>query len=607
MLEKKTKMENLNYGIVGNGRTAALISETGSLDWFCLPDFDSPSVFAGILDNKKGGWLNFKVSDDYQITQKYIEHTNILKTTYTNDKEGCCFEVNDFMPLYKTIDVHKRYIPSELYRFIHVKKGTPHVTVDFSPKLNYARDDVSYSKGKNYLKAFSVKNSKDTIYLYSSIDLDAILDKKEIILKDDQCLLVSYYQKLIDMNLDRVRLEFSRTRVYWLNWSNRSKKYTSYGEYIERSMLVLSLLSYRRTGALLAAVTTGIPEAVGDVRNWDYRYCWLRDASMSIETLMMTGHPSSAARFMGFIQSILRSKYDSLHIMYGIRGEIRLVETELTHLRGYRNSRPVRIGNAAYKQKQNDSFGYLMNIIYYYYSTIKVPLDEMEEMFETVKHLSRIVMEEWRKKDNGIWEMRGKKAHFVSSKVMSWVALDKASKFAKMINQEEYVTRYANEADLIKKDIFKKGWKRKLQSFSQTYANDELDASLLLMEMYGFIDAKDERYVKTVNTIYEKLNHKGLLFRYRNEDDFGIPSSAFTVCSFWMIRGLFVTGREQEAKAMFDRVLSYSNHLKLFSEDIDFMTKELVGNFPQAYSHLALINTAMLFTDEKKESKFFEP
>jgi len=600
-------MENLNYGIVGNGRTAALVSETGSIDWFCMPDFDSPSVFAAILDNKKGGSLKINVSKDYTIKQQYLEHTNILKTIFTNDKEGCCFELIDFMPLYRTIDALKRYVPSELYRYIHIKRGTPRITVDFSPKLNYARDDVSYATGKDYIKASSIKNSKDTIYLYSSINLQSVLDKKEVVIKEDQCLLVSYYQKLIGMSLDRVRLEYSRTRVYWLNWTNRSKKYNKYGEYIERSILVLSLLSYRRTGALLAAVTMGIPEAVGDVRNWDYRYCWLRDASMSIETLMQVGHRSSATRFMGFIQSILRSKYDNFHIMYGIRGEIRLTETELTNLSGYRNSRPVRIGNAAYKQKQNDSFGYLMNIIYYYYSTFKVPLDEIEEMFGIVKHISRIVMEEWRKKDSGIWEMRGKKAHFVSSKVMSWVALDKASKFAAMINQKEYVKRYTDEASLIKKDILKKGWKKDLQSFSQTYANNELDASLLLMEFYGFIDAKNERYVKTVNTIYEKLNYKGLLFRYRNQDDFGIPSSAFTVCSFWMVRGLFVTGRKKEAKAMFEKVLGYSNHLKLFSEDIDFNSKELVGNFPQAYSHLALINTAMLFSKENKGYKFFEP
>ncbi|MBK5202349.1 MAG: glycoside hydrolase family 15 protein [Prolixibacteraceae bacterium] len=600
-------MENLNYGIVGNGRTAALISETGSIDWFCMPDFDSPSVFAEILDSKKGGSLKINVSKDYRIEQQYIEHTNILKTIFTNDKEGCCFELLDFMPLYRTIDSLKRYVPSELYRFIHIKSGTPHIIVDFSPKLNYARDDVSYTTGKDYIKASSVKNPKDTIYLYSSINLQSVLDKSEIILKEDQYLLVSYYQKLIGMTLDRVILEYSRTRVYWLNWTNRSKKYNNYGEYIERSILVLSLLSYRRTGALLAAITAGIPEAVGDVRNWDYRYCWLRDASMSIETLMQIGHRSSATRFMGFIQSILHSKYDKFHIMYGIRGETRLTETELTNLSGYRNSRPVRIGNAAYKQKQNDSYGYLMNMIYYYYSTFKVPLDEIEEMFGIVKHLSRIVMEEWRKKDSGIWEMRGKKAHFVSSKVMSWVALDKASKFTAMINQKEYVTRYANEASLIKKDILKKGWKKDLQSFSQTYANNELDASLLLMEFYGFIDAKDERYVKTVNTIYEKLNYKGLLFRYRNEDDFGIPSSAFTVCSFWMVRGLFVTGRKKEAKAMFEKVLGYSNNLKLFSEDIDFNSKKLVGNFPQAYSHLALINTAMLFSNENEGYKFFEP
>ncbi|MCI2081715.1 MAG: glycoside hydrolase family 15 protein [Bacteroidales bacterium] len=599
-------MENLNYGIVGNGRTAALISETGSVDWFCVPDFDSPSIFARILDKEKGGCLGFLVGDGYRISQTYVEHTNILLTTFTNEGEGS-FEVFDFMPLYRTFDTGKRYMPAELYRLIHVKSGSPRIRVDFAPKLNYARDDVSFKVENDHIKVISSQNNKDTVYLYSTLDFRSILEKKEIILTGDQSLMVSYNQKLIDVTLDRVRLEYSRTKVYWLNWTIRSKKFSKYGDYIERSMLVLSLLSYRRTGAIVAAVTTGIPETPGGVRNWDYRYCWLRDASMSIETLLQLGHRNSAGRFMDFIQGILRSKYDRFQIIYGIRGETKLTETELTNLRGFRDSRPVRIGNEAYQQKQNDSYGYLMNMIYSYYSTFQVPLDEIEDMFEVVKHLSRIVTEEWRDKDSGIWEMRGKKAHFVSSKVMSWVALDRASKFAAMLHREDYTTRYAEEAKRIREDIFRNGWKEGIQSFSQTYDNEELDASLLLMEPYGFIDAGDERYVKTVNTIYEKLSYKGLLFRYRDEDDFGTPSSAFVVCSFWMVRGLFVTGRKEEARSLFERLLGYSNHLKLFSEDIDFDTKELLGNFPQAYSHLALIDTALLFTEEKEVYKFLKP
>ncbi|MFA6813893.1 MAG: trehalase-like domain-containing protein, partial [Bacteroidaceae bacterium] len=316
--------DNLNYGVVGNGRTAALISEEGSVDWLCMPDFDSPSIFAKILDKKRGGCLNFIVDEDYQISQAYLPHTNILRTLFVNKKDKSSFEVIDFMPLYKTIDVNKRYMPAELYRLIRVLNGKPRVRIDYSPKLNYARGKVSYFVGEDYIKVFSVDNPKDTIYFYSSLDLNAILNKEEVELSGVDNLLVSYNQKLVTIDPDRVQLEFERTKVYWLNWSNRSKKYTQYADYIERSMLVLKLLSYRQTGALLAALTISIPESPGGTRNWDYRYCWLRDASMSIETLLQTGHRSSARRFMNFIQQILRSKSDKFQIMYGIHGERKL-------------------------------------------------------------------------------------------------------------------------------------------------------------------------------------------------------------------------------------------------------------------------------------------
>ena len=599
--------DNLNYGVVGNGRTAALISEEGSVDWLCMPDFDSPSIFAKILDKKRGGCLNFIVDEDYQISQAYLPHTNILRTLFVNKKDKSSFEVIDFMPLYKTIDVNKRYMPAELYRLIRVLNGKPRVRIDYSPKLNYARGKVSYFVGEDYIKVFSVDNPKDTIYFYSSLDLNAILNKEEVELSGVDNLLVSYNQKLVTIDPDRVQLEFERTKVYWLNWSNRSKKYTQYADYIERSMLVLKLLSYRQTGALLAALTISIPESPGGTRNWDYRYCWLRDASMSIETLLQTGHRSSARRFMNFIQQILRSKSDKFQIMYGIHGERKLTEIELRHLKGFLGSRPVRVGNKAYLQKQNDSFGYLMSMIYDYYSMFQVPLDELEDMFEIVKHLSRTVMEEWKDKDSGIWEVRYSKANYVSSKVMSWVALDRASKFALMVHHKEYASLYASEASVIKKEVFEYGWKDEIQSFSQTYDNLDLDASVLLMEFYGFIDAKNEYYIKTVNTIYDKLSYEGLLFRYRNIDDIGVPSSSFTVCSFWMVRALYVIGRKEDARSFFERLLSYSNPLKLFSEDIDFDTKALLGNFPQAYSHLALIDTALLFTEEKDVNRFLQP
>ncbi|MFV0270429.1 MAG: glycoside hydrolase family 15 protein [Macellibacteroides fermentans] len=597
-------MEHLNYGAVGNCRTAALISDKGSIDWFCFPDFDSPSVFGKLLDEKKGGNMSFIVGNDYRISQRYLEHTNILSTLY-EATEGA-FEVIDFMPRYKLLD-YDYYLPPELYRLIRLKRGTPRFRVNYNPALNYARGEVGHKTGPEYVKTYAKANERDTIYLYSGIPYDVIFNQQEVLLQRDEFLLVSYNQKLIPIDMNRVNLEFQRTRLYWMNWTNRSKKYTAFNEQIERSMLVLKLMSYQRSGAVLAALTTSLPESIGEVRNWDYRFCWLRDASMSIETLVKVGHRGAAERFIAFITGILYSKYDRFQIMYGIRGERVLTEYDLPHLAGYKNSKPVRVGNDAYHQMQNDSFGYLMDVIYQYYLYFPGTLDEIEDMFEVVKNIVRTVMEDWRKPDKGIWEIRGDEKHFVLSKVMCWVALDRAEKIAVMLQKGGYADKWRCEAELIKTDVFMQGWKEEIQSFSQTYCNTELDSSLLLMEVYGFIDATDLRYKQTVDAIYRKLMYKGLMFRYNNVDDFGIPSSAFTICTFWMVRALYVTGRQAEALNLFETLLSYSNHLGLFSEDLDFDTKSQLGNFPQAYSHLALINTAMLFGEEKRLSKFIRP
>jgi len=598
-------MDHFNYGVVGNCRSAALISDRGSIDWFCFPDFDSPSIFAKLLDEANGGSFAFIVDEHYSVKQKYIEHTNILSTTF-NSIEGS-FEVIDFMPLYRIDQQNEYFQPPEIYRLIRLKNGSPRFRIDYHPALNYARDEVIHRSGTEYVKTFSVQNDIDTIYLYSSLDFERVLNNEEFVLIKDEFLLLSNNQKLVKIDQNRVELEYQRTRVYWMNWTNRSKKYTLYNDIIERSILVLKLMSYQRSGAVLAALTTSIPESIGDTRNWDYRFCWLRDASMSIETLLLVGHQGTAKRFMNFIKNILKKKSDTFQIMYGIRGERILTEEELPHLSGYKNSRPIRVGNDAYHQKQNDSFGYLMDVIYQYYRYFQGTLDEIEDMFEVVKNMVKTVMDDWQKPDKSIWEIRGDEKHFVFSKIMCWVAMDRAVSIAKLLYKEDFAEKWLNVADTIKEDVLTKGWKEEIQSFSQTYENTELDSSLLLMEAYGFITPEDERYRKTVEAVYKKLKYKGLMFRYNNPDDFGVPTSAFTICTFWMIRALFVIDRQEEARLMFDEMISYSNNLGLFSEDLDFETKSQLGNFPQAYSHLALINTARLFADEVEFSRFIKP
>jgi len=598
-------MDHFNYGVVGNCRTAALISDKASIDWFCFPDFDSPSIFAKLLDDEKGGYFAFQVENHYTVSQKYIEHTNILSTTFNSIEGG--FEVIDFMPLYRLDEQNDYFLPPEIHRIIRLKHGTPRFRVLFKPALNYAIDEVVHLIGPEYVKTYSQKNETDTVYLYSGLNFEQVLNGEEFKLVHDEFLLLSSNQKLIRIDQSRVELELQRTKVYWMNWTNRTKKYTLYNDIIERSILVLKLMSYQRSGAVLAALTTSIPESLGGMRNWDYRFCWLRDASMSIETLLRVGHKETAKRFMSFIKNILKNKSDTFQIMYGIRGERILTEVELTHLKGYKNSLPVRIGNDAYTQKQNDSFGYLMDVIYQYYLYFPGTLDEIEDMFEIVKNIIKTVMDEWQQPDKSIWEIRGTEKNFVFSKIMCWVAMDRAISIARLLYRDVFIKRWTEVADAIKFDVLTKGWKEDIQSFSQTYENNELDSSLLLLEAYGFISPEDERYRKTVEAVYDALYYKGLMYRYKNNDDFGIPTSAFTICSFWLVRALFVIGRKEEAKKLFDELINYSNDLGLFSEDLDFETKSQLGNFPQAYSHFALINTARLFVDEAEFSRFIKP
>lgn len=593
---------NLNYGVIGNCRTAALISERGSIEWLCFPDFDSPSVFAALLDRTKGGSFGFDVPDGYAVRQSYVPHTNILSTRFASDEGE--FEVLDYMPCYRSFE-KEHYLPAELYRYIRFVKGRPRFRIRYDPAPNYAQGEVRIRRTAGFIESYSSADNKDRQYLYSSIPLQAVAGREEIRLEKDEFLLLSYNEKVIPIDIEREKIEYCRTLVYWLNWTNRTRQYTCYNEVVERSMLVLKLLSYYN-GAMLAALTTSLPETVGEVRNWDYRFCWLRDASMSIETMFRVGHTGAARRFMKFIQSSFMSRHD-YQIMYGIRGERKLTEVILEHLDGYKGSKPVRIGNDAYHQKQNDSFGYLMDLVWQYYRLMPGTLDEIEDMWEMVKSILATVAEEWRNPDKGIWEIRSEEQHFVSSKVMCWVALDRGARIAAKLGKEEFAARWREEAEAIRRDVMEHGWKSEIQSFSQAYGNLALDSSLLLMEPYGFIAANDPHYRKTVEAVRKALFRKGLMYRYNSEDDFGVPSSAFTMCTFWLIRALFVTGQRNEAKTLFSQVLRYGNHLGLFSEHLDFDTKEQLGNFPQAYSHLAIVNTALLFAEEKERLDFIRP
>ena len=585
-------MNNLNYGIIGNCRTAALISETGSLDWFCLPEFDSASVFAKLLDEEKGGQFSFEVDSSYSISQKYHENTCILVTTFASTEAS--FEIIDFLPRYQK-ENQKYHSPPEIIRLINILKGEPTLSINYTPKLEYAFGETKTYLKNNFIVSLTEEEKFDSLFLYTNLDKEKVIQGSKIKLTQNTFFLLSYNEKIELPNLESLQLELDRTKVYWYNWIEKTPQFSYYNSEIRRSAMTLKLLSYEKSGAILAAATTSLPETIGEVRNWDYRFCWIRDASMVVKVVSQLGHKRMAKNFLDFIVDLVPDKDEKLQIMYGINKEKELTEKQLTHLSGYKNSKPVRIGNAAYAQKQNDIYGILMDVIYQEFVNLNQELENIEELWNITKGIAWVVGKHWQEPDKGIWEFRTEDRHFTFSKVLCWVAIDRAIKVSKILNKESKLERWSKLEQEIKTDILTHAWNDKKQAFTQSYFSSDLDASVLLMQTYGFIEPKDPKFVSTVKAIGNELMNDGLLYRYKNQDDFGLPSSSFTICTFWYINSLFKIGEEAEAKKQFDKLLSYSNHLGLFSEDIDFKTKRLLGNFPQAYSHLALIETAMNF------------
>ena len=587
--------DNINYGIIGNCQSSALIYKDSSIDWCCFPKFDSPSIFAKIIDNSIGGFFKVDTVGNYNISQEYLKNTCILKTSFNNGFDE--FHIIDYMPRYQT-KKKSYYSPPEITRIIKYIKGNPKIRITYDPRLDYSIGKTKSYDKSNFIVSISENENYETLYLYSNASLNAIINNEVIELESDLFFKISYYEKLISPKFKEISLEFNKTKKYWINWINKTPKFKKYNNEILRSALTLKLLTYQKTGAVLAAVTTSLPETIGEERNWDYRFCWIRDASMVIKVVAKLGHKNIVKNFIKFIINIIPDKNEKLQIMYGINGEKILEEKTLDHFSGYLDSSPVRIGNAAYNQKQNDIYGILMDAIHYQIEKFPAENEEYEELWSIVKSIVWIVKNNWKSPDKGIWEFRNEDKHFTFSKLLSWVAIDRAIKISILINKSSNIKKWKLIRKEIYNDILKNGWNKKIGAFTQSYGSDSLDASLLLMESFEFMKPNNLKYVKTVKAIEKDLMNDGLLFRYKNEDDFGFPSSSFTVCSFWYINSLYKIGEKEKSKNYFEKILKYSNHLGLYSEDLDFKSKRLLGNFPQAYSHLALIDCALNFNSK---------
>jgi GH15 family glucan-1,4-alpha-glucosidase len=588
-----------NYGIIGDLHSVALVGMDGSIDWLCLPSFDSPSVFAAILDDENGG--RFKIaptSDNVTPKQLYWPDTNVLITRFFTP-EGVA-EVTDYMPIHVSMNGHGGH---QLIRRIKVVRGEMNFRMECSPAFNYARDDhkTEITEGGAFFRSGQVSLGLATDVPLRAEDNRAVA---EFSLREEQ--MAVFVLREIEAGADRgfslsEREEeelFAQTVEYWRRWLSQCTYTGRWREMVQRSALTLKLLTYEPTGAIVAAPTTSLPEGVGGERNWDYRYTWIRDAAFTLYGLLRIGFTKEAEGFMGWLEDrCYEPKPDGLlQLMYGIDGRTDLTEETLDHLEGYRSSRPVRIGNGAYDQLQLDIYGELMDAVYLY-NKYGDPI--WYELWTHLRGLIDWVCDNWQRKDEGIWEVRSGRQHSVYSKLMCWVAIDRGLRLADKRSFPADRERWLKVRDEIYEEIMEKGWSPERKAFVQSYGGDTLDASSLIMPLVFFVAPKGPRMLSTLDAINrppkdDGLVSNGLVFRYdveKSADGLMGEEGTFNLCTFWLVEALTRAGRLEEARLIFEQMLGYANHLGLYAEEIG-PSGEALGNFPQAFTHLTLISAA---------------
>ena len=588
-----------NYGIIGDMHSVALVGTDGSIDWFCFPHFNSPSIFGAILDDEIGGRFRISpVEDGENRKQLYWPDTNVLITRFfTPDGVG---EIMDYMPVGVPENGHGYH---QLIRRVRVVRGEMTFRMECTPAFDYARAeheteitaegacfrapqlDLGLStqiplepNGNGVLAEFTLQEEETTVF---------VLREVEEVARHGASFSESEEEEL-----------FRETIEYWRHWLSKCEYTGRWREMVRRSALVLKLLTFEPTGAIVAAPTCSLPESLGGERNWDYRYTWLRDAAFTLYGLLRIGFTEEAARFMSWIDDRCEGSGEdgSLQLMYGIDGSGELTEETLDHLDGYRGSKPVRIGNGAYDQLQLDIYGELMDAVYLY-NKYGDPISY--NLWTRLRVLVNWVCDNWQRKDEGIWEIRGGQRHFVYSKLMCWVAVDRGLRLAAKRSFPADRERWLTVRDEIYEEIMERGWNAEQGAFVQAYGEDTLDASNLIMPLVFFLSPNDPRMLGTLDAINRSpreggLVTGGLVYRYdvdESADGLAGEEGTFSLCTFWLVEALTRAGRVDEARLIFEQMLGYSNHLGLYAEEIG-PGGEALGNFPQAFTHLTLISAA---------------
>jgi GH15 family glucan-1,4-alpha-glucosidase len=571
-----------DYGFLSDCRSAALVARDGSIDWLCWPRFDSPSLFAKLLDHEKGGTFAISPTTPYSVTRQYAPRTNVLQTTF-HSATGTV-RITDWL---------HTGARQALCRLVECLDGSVELTLACDPRPLYGIvDRPNWRQRLGYL-------------VCESGDGDVILDG--VSAPREKLTLAQGEFRAISLGWNRpgpadLFAALKRTIRFWQDWSADlvlpAGLSPDTAGHVERSALTLKGLQYQPTGALVAAPTTSLPETIGGERNWDYRYSWLRDSAFTLYALRALGKNDEAQSWLNWIDAITFGHGSHhLQIMYAIDGSPDIPEIELPHLAGYRNSRPVRIGNAAAKQRQLDVPGALADTIWLARLTANRPLPR--QRWELIKALAQRILAEWRDPDEGIWEVRGGAQHFVYSKVMCWVTLDRALRLARADNRADArVEEWRRTREAIKADVLEHGYDERLGCFTQAYGSRTLDAANLLLAQVGFIAPSDRRFVSTVRAIQRGLCHNGQVFRYQSEvtdDGFAAREGTFTICTFWLCHALHQIGAREEARALFRRALDHTNDLGLLAEELSADGEQL-GNFPQAFTHIAIIACAVAFS-----------
>ncbi|MEU4541072.1 glycoside hydrolase family 15 protein [Streptosporangium sp. NPDC023825] len=583
-----------DHGLIGDLHTAALVDTGGTIVWYCCPRFDAPSVFGSILDAGRGGSFELGTVVPARTKQFYFPDTNVLITRFSAD-DGVG-EIQDFMPIVGDTRDGARH---RLIRRVRCVRGSLPFRARVAPRFDYGRQShtLSVHRGRALFESPSLSLALSSS---ATLEVDGQDVRSEFKLNEGECAVFALDRFGEDVALRACPLEeaedeFAATVAYWRRWLSSSRYRGRWREMVHRSALTLKLLTYAPTGGIVAAVTTSLPEQLGGERNWDYRYVWIRDSAFCVYALLRLGFGEEAEAFMGFLSRHVSrdggGPSGPLQIMYGIDGRTELPEIELPHLEGYQGSAPVRVGNAAVDQLQLDIYGALLDSVYLY-DKWHQPISSA--LWDDVHILVDWVCDNWDQPDEGVWETRGGRKDFVYSRLMCWVAIERAMRMAAHRGLPADTPRWQLARDAIYRQIMRRGWSEELRAFVQHFDDDVLDASVLMMPMAKFISPIDPKWLSTLDALGANLVSDSLVYRYDpavSPDGLRGEDGTFSICSFWYVEGLTRAGRLDEARLAFEKMLTYANHLGLYAEEIG-QTGEQLGNFPQAFTHLALISAA---------------